>query len=156
MRNLLFMKMIEELELAAKQKEQSLEYENGYDGDELPKPKSKAKKRTKKAKFKSLKKGKLASDPLVKRELSEESISLDDDEIECDDTSDKASYDTATPRKRKKDESFIEDTEENPLMKKSKKQLAAPKENGPLELGGQSSSIYLDESPESPSSKPIQ
>ncbi|KAI4319598.1 hypothetical protein MLD38_033179 [Melastoma candidum] len=138
--------MIEELELEAKRKEQSLEYENGYDGGEHPKPKSKTKKKTKKAKFKSLKKGKLASDPPVKRELSVESVSLDDDEIECDDTSDMASYDSATPRKRKKDESFIEDTEENPLMKKSKKQQAAPKENGPLELGGQSSSVYPDES----------
>lgn len=88
-----------------------------------PKPKSK-KKKPKKAKFKSLKKGSLASElKKVKEEPSEESMSLDDEVFDLDD----ASYsDTAMPyarlqKKRKKvDLAFDVDTEKS-SSKKSKK-----------------------------------
>uniref|UniRef100_A0A2P2L6V3 DNA helicase n=1 Tax=Rhizophora mucronata TaxID=61149 RepID=A0A2P2L6V3_RHIMU len=98
--------LMEELEAETNEKEAA----NDTMMNEMPSdPKPKSKKKPKKAKFKSLKKGSLASEMKpAKEEVSMETGSMDDDivyqEITCADT---MSY-SSVPRKRKQQDDYME------------------------------------------------
>ena len=100
-------------------------------------PKPKAKKKTKKAKFKSLKKGSLASESkTVKEEPSVDAMSIDEDSVshEMFTFSDTASPHSSVLKKRKKAEILTDGDEEKTSKKKSKKLKKASVQICPLDL----------------------
>jgi hypothetical protein len=110
-------------------------------------PKPKSKKKPKKAKFKSLKKGSLASElKPAKEEPSTERMSIDDENIcrEVITSSEFVSPISSAQKKRKKAETTL-DCEEKTMKKKSKKLKKTPHEICPLDIDSNLSGMQHDE-----------
>lgn len=118
--------LMEELEFEAKEKERAdQENSDSMQNDNLVTPKPKSKKKPKKAKFKSLKKGALASESkAIKEELSTEPMSIDDEVIT---SSERISLHSSTEKKRKA-------ASDSNFTKKSKKVKKTPSELSPSVL----------------------
>ncbi|CAN6689036.1 unnamed protein product [Malus baccata var. baccata] len=143
---------LEELEYEAKLKEDEAEENCDSMKNEMPiDPKPKTKKKSKKAKFKSLKKQSLASElkPL-KGELQAEPMSIDEDSLshEMVTYSDTESPRSSVQRKRKKAE-VIPVGEEKSSKKKSKKLKKSTLEICPTEFDTNLSTMDHDEVTES-------
>ncbi|KAK9276401.1 hypothetical protein L1049_005934 [Liquidambar formosana] len=124
--------LMEELECEAKEKEEA-DDENcdSMKKDVLTDPKPKLKKKPKKAKFKSLKKGSLASESKAVKDQSPVELVPIDDEVICHEVvtrSDMVSPYSIMQKKRKKDEAAPDTEEEIFKKKKSKKFKKAPNE----------------------------
>ncbi|CBI30029.3 unnamed protein product, partial [Vitis vinifera] len=127
--------LMEELECEAKEKDDADDENNGSTRNDMASdPKPKSKKKPKKAKFKSLKKGSLASDSkAVKEEPLMEPMSIDDEDIfhGMVTFSDMMSSHSSMQKKRKKAEATADGEEDRIMKKRSKKFKKAP-EIGPL------------------------
>ncbi|XP_031103378.1 protein PHOTOPERIOD-INDEPENDENT EARLY FLOWERING 1 isoform X1 [Ipomoea triloba] len=135
--------LMEEMESKAREKELA-EYENSIGNDVAAPSKPKSKKKTKKTKFKSLKKGGLGSETKSMKEESPIDLMSTDDEIICQEdvtTPDFVSSHSAQFRKRKQ----APDDEESKQMKKSKKFKKAS-EVSPLALDLSLPGMQQDES----------
>nr|GMD44637.1 protein PHOTOPERIOD-INDEPENDENT EARLY FLOWERING 1 isoform X1 [Ipomoea batatas] len=135
--------LMEEMESKAREKELA-EYENSIGNDVAAPSKPKSKKKTKKTKFKSLKKGGLGSETKSMKEESPIDLMSTDDEIICQEdvtTPDFVSSHSAQFRKRKQ----APDDEESKQMKKSKKFKKAS-EVSPLSLDLSLPGMQQDES----------
>lgn len=144
--------LMEELECEAKEKDDADDENNGSTRNEMASdPKPKSKKKPKKAKFKSLKKGSLASDSkAVKEEPLMEPMSIDDEDIfhGMVTFSDMMSSHSSMQKKRKKAEATADGEEDRIMKKRSKKFKKAP-EIGPLSFETNLSNKQHDESKES-------
>lgn len=140
--------LMEDLECEAKEKEDA-EAENcdSMKNEMTSDPKPKSKKKPKKAKFKSLKKGSLASElKPAKEEPSTERMSIDDENIcrEVITSSEFVSPISSAQKKRKKAETTL-DCEEKTMKKKSKKLKKTPHEICPLDIDSNLSGMQHDE-----------
>ncbi|XP_041028492.1 protein PHOTOPERIOD-INDEPENDENT EARLY FLOWERING 1-like isoform X2 [Juglans microcarpa x Juglans regia] len=140
--------LMAELECEAKEKEDAEDDKCDSTKNEMPgDPKIKSKKKPKKAKFKSLKKGSLASElKPAEEETSSEPISMDD-EIICHEvvTSSEIVSPSLVWKKRKNAESALNVEEGKMLKKKSKKLKKPPTEQCPSDLDSKLSGMRHDE-----------
>ncbi|CAK9140298.1 unnamed protein product [Ilex paraguariensis] len=125
--------LMEELECEAREKENAdHEYSDSMKNVTSAAPKTKSKKKTKKAKFKSLKKGGLASASKPKEESRMETMSTDDEIFFHDEntSSDRLSPQSTVDKKRK----AVPDGDEERILKKFKKVKKVPLQICPSDL----------------------
>ncbi|XP_022940291.1 protein PHOTOPERIOD-INDEPENDENT EARLY FLOWERING 1 [Cucurbita moschata] len=139
--------LMEDLEYEAKRKEEE-EAEN-CDPTRNATPselKPKSKKKSKKAKFKSLKKGSLSSElKSVKKEMSVEFMSTDDEDLCSEDVLESLSAQSSLQKKRKRGEFSLDSETGKSLKKKSKKFKKNIADAFPLDLHLSESGVQYDE-----------
>lgn len=138
--------LMEELECEAKEKEDAEDDKcDSMKNEKQSDPKPKSKKKPKKAKYKSLKKGSLASElKPAKEESATDRMSIDDENISHEVVTSSENF-SGVQKKRKKAETTLDCEQGKTSKKKSKKLKKTPPEICPLDLDSNLSGMQHDE-----------